>query len=96
MESLNFILLILISLSIGFSVGILIKRRGIEAEKLKKPAMRMLEATVLLLVFFVGLQSSSGLERSEAVLSIFLSILLGISSALVSAIFWELTLNRRR
>jgi len=95
MNNAAFVSAILFSVALGMLIGVYLKRNGIPFERIKKPASFAFEATILILGFLIGTESSGELGSIGILLGV-LSAFLGIFAALMSALTWEIIAKVRR
>ncbi|MGC8564370.1 MAG: hypothetical protein ACP5LZ_05715 [Fervidicoccaceae archaeon] len=89
MNSIIFVMLLLFSVVIGSMIGLTMKRRGISSSNFKGGFSLVFELVILILVFFIGAESSLKLGSEEIIQGI-LAIALGVTSAIMSSVSWQI------
>lgn len=89
MNDFIYVALLLFSVFTGSFVAIIMKRHGIKSSDFKKGFTFLFEFIILILVFLIGVESSSKFGSKEFIQGLF-AVALGIVSALASSLFLEL------
>jgi len=78
----------ILSMFAGFTVGFILRKRKIEGKQFRKLIPKAVETIVLALVFLIGVESSQAITFEGLEMGV-LAIVLGIFSALMSSLAWE-------
>jgi len=83
------VVLPILSIFVGFTLGFVLRKRNIEGRSFRKSIPKAVEAIVLALVFLIGVESSQAITFEGFEMGV-LAIILGIFSAVMSSLAWEI------